>query len=48
MNHEAVLRVCVVWLMVLMEVQFCHEELDTALQGAVASYLRARMTLHPI
>jgi hypothetical protein len=37
--------------MVLTEVQFCREELDTALQGAVASCTGrvccARMSVHP-
>lgn len=36
MNHEAVLCVYVMWLIVLMEVQFWHEELDTTLQGLIA------------
>lgn len=49
MNHEAVLRVYAVWLMVLMEVQFWHEELDTALQGMVVSWVffYALVTVQP-
>lgn len=48
MNHEAVLCVYVVWLMVLMEVQFWHEELDTTLQGLIASKVFFVVVLVPI